>query len=354
MIDTLAKLVSYKTFPDNLKAIEECFEYISTLFDQHFTKVESKKYDSHPCLVITNKNDKVQSTWLYIHIDVVAADQEQFTLIQDGDRLIGRGVYDMKSALVTYLGLLDPALPKNTGIVVVSDEESGESLSTKGFVDEYIRGGELVVMPDGGSALSVEKGAKGALWLEITAHGKSSHGSRPHLGENAVKKLYETVDGLAHAIDAEDVNVDDSSTTLNLGYIQSKKSINSVPDRADAGVDIRYIDEKIRARTLGFLEKADVSYRIELDSLPFAANLDDQRVIGLIECMNHQLPEPLKMVTSYGGSDAVIFAAAGATPFVYYPNGGGHHGPDEYVFVSSLEAIANGLQQYFRNLTIKG
>jgi succinyl-diaminopimelate desuccinylase len=47
-----------------------------------------------------------------------------------------------------------------------------------------------------------------------------------------------------------------------------------------------------------------------------------------------------------GASDAVSFQAAGVPAVEFGPTGGGHHGPDEWVSVSSLGAYRRALVDF--------
>ena len=99
-------------------------------------------------------------------------------------------------------------------------------------------GALIVAEPTGNKPLV---GHKGALWLEAETKGITAHGSMPEKGINAIYKA-------AHAVAALqefDFNVARhgvlGAPTLNVGTIQGGLNINSVPDRALIGIDIRTI-----------------------------------------------------------------------------------------------------------------
>lgn len=84
-------------------------------------------------------------------------------------------------------------------------------------------------------------GHKGALWLEAHTTGVTAHASMPEQGVNAIYKA-------AHAIaKLQKYNFNVLShpflgpPTLNVGTISGGVNINSVPDKAVIGVDIRTI-----------------------------------------------------------------------------------------------------------------
>jgi len=53
-----------------------------------------------------------------------------------------------------------------------------------------------------------------------------------------------------------------------------------------------------------------------------------------------------------GASDAVSFLEAGIPAVEFGPHGGGHHGPDEWVSVSSLERYRRALGEFVRDLPL--
>ena len=68
---------------------------------------------------------------LHGHIDVVPGREEQFTPRVDGDRLYGRGAYDMKGGLAAMMGAIQDLKDQRdvrVVLVVVPDEESEEDV----------------------------------------------------------------------------------------------------------------------------------------------------------------------------------------------------------------------------------
>jgi succinyl-diaminopimelate desuccinylase len=54
-----------------------------------------------------------------------------------------------------------------------------------------------------------------------------------------------------------------------------------------------------------------------------------------------------------GASDAVSFLRAGVPAVEFGPAGAGHHGPDEWVSISSLERYRRALTDFVRQLPAK-
>ena len=83
---------------------------------------------------------------------------------------------------------------------------------------------------------------KGVVWADAVARGKTAHGSMPHLGENAIYKLARAVRA-ARGLRARGATSTRCSAlpTVSLGTFSGGININSVPDRATAGIDVRTV-----------------------------------------------------------------------------------------------------------------
>src|ERR1700750_4389 len=125
------------------------------------------------------------------HLDVVPAHSEQFQPRVEGDRLIGRGAYDMKGGLAGMMCALKD-LERQTRVrvrlVCVPDEESEEieERSTEAFVSRGLGGNFALTGEPTNLHIGVE--AKGVLAILIGVHGRAAHSSTPWLGDNAVLK----------------------------------------------------------------------------------------------------------------------------------------------------------------------
>ncbi len=129
------------------------------------------------------------------HIDVVPAHPEQFAPRVEGDRLIGRGAYDMKGALAAMLcAVADVAQQDRVRVrfVCVPDEES-EDVDDRS-IDALIGAGSLdadFAITGEPTDLHIGVQAKGVLAIRIAVRGTAAHGSTPWLGDNAILKTHD-------------------------------------------------------------------------------------------------------------------------------------------------------------------
>ncbi|MBK1784192.1 M20 family metallopeptidase [Prauserella cavernicola] len=184
------------------------------------------------------------------HVDTVPLgaapwQHDPFHAEPDGDRLHGRGTSDMKggvAAIVAAATRIATLSPRRAGLrlVLTAAEETGSAGAR--LAAERLTGrpsGPLVITEPTGNA--VFNGHKGALWLSARAGGVTAHGSMPHLGDNAVYKLARAVGRLeSYAFDARPHAVM-GAPTLNVGTFQGGLNTNSVPDSAEATVDVRTV-----------------------------------------------------------------------------------------------------------------
>ena len=128
---------------------------------------------------------------LHGHLDVVPANPEQFQPRIEGDRLIGRGAYDMKGGLAAMMCALKDADAQDAvrvRFICVPDEESEDldERSTDAIVSQGF-GGDFAITGEP-TDLHIGVQAKGVLVLRIVVHGRAAHSSTPWLGDNAVLK----------------------------------------------------------------------------------------------------------------------------------------------------------------------
>lgn len=201
------------------------------------------------------------------HLDTVPLGLQPWTVNPfaadiSGGRLWGRGSSDMKSGVAAFTVAAISLAPRLRGtpgleLVITAGEETGCS----GAFDLAARAGAL---GNAGAVVVAEPssnrpwvGHKGALWLRGVTRGVTAHGSMPDKGVNAVYKAARAVSRLEEF----DFNVARHPVlgppTLNVGTIQGGLNINSVPDRAEFGIDIRTIPgqdhERLRGQLASYL-----------------------------------------------------------------------------------------------------
>ena len=292
---------------------------------------------------------------LHGHVDVVPGYPEQYEARVEGDRLIGRGAYDMKGALaailVVFAGMRDTDGVR-VRLGIVADEESEEwdekrgsdHLVDAGFVGDFALTGEP-------TDLHIGVEAKGVLAVRLEVSGRAAHGATPWEGDNAVLKaidVFRSIESLPFARQSSELF---DRPSINLGRIWGGDALNKVPDRCVIDVDIRYLPGQDSAMICKQIaELPDVELLGHFARPPASVDRDSSYLAALHAAVApHHTDAPMS-VGRDGSSDAVSFLRAGVPAVEFGPLGAGHHGPDEWVSLSSLDSYRQALETFLRSL----
>lgn len=188
-----------------------------------------------------------------------------------GNRLYGRGATDMKGGIAAFIVATLRFAARLEGtpgvrLILTAAEETGCEGARELVADGLPLGpvGALIVGEPTSNVPLV--GHKGCLWLRAVVGGVAAHGSMPHLGVNAVCRAARIV----RHLEGFDISTPPhpllGQPTLNIGYLQGGTNINTVPDRAEIGIDIRTtpaLDHAVLAARLA----SEVGEGIELETL---------------------------------------------------------------------------------------
>ena len=136
------------------------------------------------------------------HFDVVPPGDgwsvDPFAGVVRGGRIYGRGASDMKSGIAAAIFAVEAVRRAGVdlhGAVDISgtvDEESGgfagvAHLCEAGIISAPETGYAIIPEPFGPARICV--GHRGVYWFDAIAHGRSAHGSMPHLGHSAINDM---------------------------------------------------------------------------------------------------------------------------------------------------------------------
>src|SRR5215210_5610612 len=294
--------------------------------------------------------DATLTVLLHGHLDVVPGRPEQFAPRVEGDRLYGRGAYDMKGALACLLLALADLRGQEEVQVrlgIVPDEEGeeetdrgGQRLVEAGFVGDFAITGEPTDM-------HVGVAAKGVLAMRIQVLGRAAHGATPWLGENAILRAWEVFRGIESLPFASQSSELFDRPSINLGRILGGDALNKVPDTCVIDVDVRYLPEQDPDEILEEVRGIPGAEIISTFSRP-PANVDSRSVYvrALCSAAARHHAEGVTSVGRDGASDAVCFLRAGIPAVEFGPVGAGHHGPDEWVSIDSLAAYRRAIVDF--------
>lgn len=289
------------------------------------------------------------------HLDVVPGHVGQFVPRIEGDRLIGRGAYDMKAALGAMMLVtsdLAAAPPEGVQVdlVVVPDEERAQpgANATEMLVDAGLRA-DIVVCGEP-TDMQVGVQAKGVMLVEVEVSGRAAHGSTPWLGDNAILRaldVYRRIESLPFTRASTPLF---ARPSVSLGRIMGGDAVNKVADHCTMHVDIRYLpgqdpDEILRQ----VRDTGASSVLVSIARPPADTDPDHPLVRSLVRAASGH-DESSTSVGRDGASDAVAFLEVGVPAVEFGPRGAGHHGPDEYVDIPSLLLYRRALMDFVRGV----
>ncbi|MGN0405466.1 MAG: M20 family metallopeptidase [Bariatricus sp.] len=275
------------------------------------------------------------------HLDVVAAEPEQYIPRVEGDRLYGRGSYDMLGACAVMLHemcILKEKKPACRVILSLSTTEETDGRLCTGYMVENGLSGDFAICGEP-TNLAVSIMSKGVLRLKMQVHGCSAHSSRPWQGENALLKAYRIYEEILKLPFVSHRNRFFDGASVNLSKVQGGVVMNQVPDHAEMVVDIRYLPGEDREEMVRRIKELDPDMELEVTAFLDAveAKEDDPFLKRLTASVTAAIGDECRLIAQHGAADTAFFQEKGIPSVEFGPRGGGHHGPSEYVEISSLE-----------------
>jgi succinyl-diaminopimelate desuccinylase len=349
------RLISYDTSRPEESAAAAAF--VKGWLEAREIEVREHAHNGLPVLVAEvgpETSASVPTVVLHGHLDVVPGHQEQYEPRVEGDRLIGRGAYDMKGGLAAMMcALKDCAAQDRVRVrfLCVPDEEA-EDVDERS-TDELVRAGMEADFAITGEPTDLRIGiqAKGVLAMRIEVHGRAAHGSTPWLGDSAVLKAFDvfrTIEAMEFARESSELF---DRPSINLGRIEGGDVFNKVPDRCEMVVDVRYLPGQDPGAILAQIRALpDVTVARTLTRAPAHVSRKNPYVRALRDAVGRTLEGEALSVGRDGASDAISFLEAGIPAVEFGPTGGGHHGPDEWVSIASLRRYRLALADFVRTL----
>jgi len=347
-----SRLIGYDTAEP--EAVLEAAGFVKGWLEARGIEADHDEVRGLPVLRAEVGPEDAPTVVLHGHLDVVPGQPGQFDPRVEGDRLYGRGAYDMKGALAAMLLTIAAMRDQDAVRVrlgIVGDEESEEEaergsdqLVDSGFLGDFAITGEP-------TDLHIGVEAKGVLALRVQVSGVAAHGATPWLGDNAVLRaldVFRSIESLPFARHSSELF---DRPSINLGRIMGGDALNKVPDRCAIDVDIRYLPDQDPASVLEQVKGVSAAEVEQLFTRPPAVvdrELPYVRALRAAATAHHD-GEPMS-VGRDGASDAVSFLRVGVPAVEFGPAGEGHHGPEEWVSVSSLHTYRQTLDTFLRSL----
>jgi succinyl-diaminopimelate desuccinylase len=349
------RLISYDTSrPEELAAAAA---FVKGWLEARDIEVREHAHNGLPVLVAEvgpNPSPPTPTVILHGHLDVVPGHEEQYEPRVEGDRLIGRGAYDMKGGLAAMMCAVRDCAEQDgvrVRFLCVPDEEAEDvdARSTDELVAAGMKGDFAITGEPTNLHIGIQ--AKGVLAMRIEVRGRSAHGSTPWEGDSAVLKavdVFRQIEAMPFARESSELF---DRPSINLGRITGGDAFNKVPDRCEMVVDIRYLPGQDPGAILAAIRALpDVTVTRTLTRAPANVARTNPYVRALRDAVARTLDDEALSVGRDGASDAISFLEAGIPAVEFGPVGGGHHGPDEWVSLASLQRYRQALAGFVRTL----
>lgn len=346
--ETIGALVQLESPSTDKTAVDRCGQDLRSRLKALGGKVERVDGGQRGDHIRADFAGSAAPVLLLGHFDTVwpVGQLERMPLREEGGRLHGPGVFDMKAGIavsmlaVWALRELQLPDPPRVSMLWTTDEEIGSETS-RAAIEMFARESRAVLVLEpslpGGAAKTSRKGCGE---FELTISGISAHaGLDPTKGASAIHEL-------AHQIVAITALQDPArGVTLNVGRVSGGSRTNVVADVARASIDVRVptmADAAILEKALRGLRPRLAGTHLELQGGVGRPPLErSEGVIRLYEVAREvagQLGQDLKEGGTGGGSDGNFTAAIGVpTLDGLGPRGDGAHALHEHVELDDLE-----------------
>ena len=183
---------------------------------------------------------------------------------EDDTRVYGRGACDAKGIIATQIAAAERL--RDEGIYVGLLFLVGEERDSLGAKVANQQASECKFLVNGEPTENkIAIASKGALRVEVTAHGRMAHSAYPELGESAIDKLIEALSRLRAMKLPTEAGV--GPCTLNIGMIEGGRAPNVIPDQARAQLLYRLVGPAQQLRqeiTQAVGDLAEIEFTLEI------------------------------------------------------------------------------------------
>ena len=377
MVSTLSELVSY---PAVCPIDGGCGEYRKARFisekikelalgEPDFIDVPDEKAEGgrRPNLILRIPGRTGKRLWIVSHMDVVPVgdislwNTDPFKAAVKDGCVFARGANDNGQELVA--SLYAAAALKKCGVTpeyevclcMVADEEVGSACGIKSLIKQGLfNSDDLVIVPDGGCEAGdfIEVAEKSILWAEFEVIGKQSHGSMPHLGNNACRAANELSTALDSALhkafpDEDGLFLPSGSTFEPTRRMPNVDNINTIPGRECFSFDCRVLPGILLDTVVSVIsaevKKIEMKFGVTVTftfpqkvQAPNATPEDSE----VIEILKKALSEVIHIVPRVGGigggTCAAYFREAGIPAAVWDQEADVAHMPNEYARIEHM------------------
>jgi acetylornithine deacetylase len=275
----------------------------------------------------------------------------------EGNRVYGRGSYDMKGGAAAILCAIAKLAKENlNGTVIaalVADEEYA-SLGAQHFVAHHKADACVVTEPSEGRLIL---GHKGFVWAEISTEGRAAHGSRWDLGLSAIARMGRIVAALEE-FDRTELRARThplvGPASQHCATIRGGTGLSTYAPSCTLQLERRTLPGETTAQVLDEIRSViastgeEATVRLLLNRPPLVCPPDAR----IAQCVRDAATKIRGRAPEDAGvaywMDAALFAAAGMETVNYGASGAGAHEAVEWADLNSVVSCAEVLTETAR------
>jgi len=297
------------------------------------------------------------------HLDTVglAGTRDALTPRTDGDRLYARGAYDMKAGLAAALIACRDAAHAGIGgeviVAAVADEELA-SLGVQEVLTHLDTAGIDAAVVTEPTERQAGTAHRGFVWTEVTITGVAAHGSRPHLGADAILAAGHHLVAFDHLDQQLRSRPHPFLGTGNLhaSLITGGTEESTIPDRCVFTIERRTLPgetlEHLEADFADLLERcrpADPRLKVCARTLLHRPPMETPATAPIVQALLTAAGPGTTVAPMSYWADSAFLSAASIPTVLYGPEGEGAHADIEWVSRSGTRTTTDVLTQLARD-----
>ena len=275
----------------------------------------------------------------------------------EGNRVYGRGSYDMKGSAAALMSaaaaLAKEDFPGRVLVALVADEEYA-SIGAQDFVKRHKADACILTEPSEGRLVL---GHKGFVWVQVVTTGHAAHGSRWDLGVSAIGKMGRIIAAL-EKFDKEELRSRRhpllGPASQHCALVDGGSGFSTYSEKCTLKIERRTLPGEATAEVLQEIrrvvesagEQAEV--RSLMDRPPLTCDRDSKIARAVRDAATQVQGSPPEEIGVQYWMDAALFAAAGITTVNFGPAGAGAHEAVEWVDFDSVVRCAHVLVESAR------
>ena len=285
------------------------------------------------------------------HIDVVPpADKAQFTMVREGDKVIGRGVSDCKGRAVAVAELLCSLVGKNVsvGCIFGPDEEIGGFGTRWMVVDKGYAPKKMAIVADSGYA-NLYYAQKGQTYFRVVAKGRSRHSSAPWACDDTIDKMARACTRIRDEWDRTHPLAEDKwSDVLTPTIVHADDgAMNLIPGKLEMVYNLRSARPEAKDEAMALIKEC-TGAEVELirHTPPVSSDPDHPLMQRLRKTMGESLGCEVPAARMLAATDARHFLTCNVPVAIVGTKGGGGHSANEYAYLSTMDEMREFLYRF--------